>query len=309
MAKIDLFSQPGRFWRGNIHTHSNRSDGALSPEEVCRRYRAAGYDFLAVTDHFLEMYQYPIVDTTPYRETGFTTLLGAELHSGRMENGDLWHILAVGLPTEFAPSHAPSFHPVDNQETGPEIAARAAAAGAFVVIAHPQWSGLTLADAMSLEAAHAVEVYNHGCATTFDRPDGLHTVDLMLERGRKLLLTASDDSHFATRDHFGAWVMVKAMENDPDALLAALKSGAYYSTQGPEFHDIRIEENRLHIASSAVNTVVVTGKGCAGIPIQGNAMTKASTDLTRMMQSPWIRVTLIDQAGKRAWSNPIWMEW
>ncbi len=83
------FTAPGRFWRGNLHTHSNRSDGVLTPEEVCRRYRAEGYDFLALTDHFVGQYGYPIVDTTPFQTAGFTTLPGAELHSGAMANGEL----------------------------------------------------------------------------------------------------------------------------------------------------------------------------------------------------------------------------
>lgn len=137
------FTAKGRFWRGNLHTHSTRSDGVLSPEEVCRRYKAEGYDFMALTDHFVGAYGYPIVDTVPMRDAGFTTILGAELHSGAMANGELWHILAVGLPADFAPSNSPSFVPVAGQETGAEIAARAVAAGAFVAIAHPQWSGLT----------------------------------------------------------------------------------------------------------------------------------------------------------------------
>ena len=99
---LSAFTAPGRFWRGNLHTHSTRSDGVLSPEEVCRRYRAEGYDFLALTDHFVGMWGYPIVDTVPFRAEGFTTILGAELHSGAMANGELWHILAVGLPPAFA---------------------------------------------------------------------------------------------------------------------------------------------------------------------------------------------------------------
>jgi predicted metal-dependent phosphoesterase TrpH len=46
------FDLPGRFWRGNLHTHSNDSDGALSPSETARVYREAGYGFVAITDHF-----------------------------------------------------------------------------------------------------------------------------------------------------------------------------------------------------------------------------------------------------------------
>lgn len=106
---LSAFTAPGRFWRGNLHTHSTRSDGCLEPAEVCRRYRDEGYDFLALTDHFVGRYGYPITDTRPFRAPGFTTLPGAELHSGPMENGELWHILAVGLPEDFTPPDVPDF--------------------------------------------------------------------------------------------------------------------------------------------------------------------------------------------------------
>ena len=28
---LPAFTAPGRFWRGNLHTHSTRSDGVLEP--------------------------------------------------------------------------------------------------------------------------------------------------------------------------------------------------------------------------------------------------------------------------------------
>jgi hypothetical protein len=34
---LPAFTTSGRFWRGNLHTHSTRSDGVLDPAEVCRR--------------------------------------------------------------------------------------------------------------------------------------------------------------------------------------------------------------------------------------------------------------------------------
>ena len=303
---MDAFTAPGRFWRGNLHTHSNLSDGALTPEEVCRRYRAEGYDFLALTDHFIGLYGYPIHDTAAWRAPGFTTILGAELHSGAMANGDLWHILAVGLPCDFAPSNSPHFRPVAGQETGPELAARAVAAGAFVAIAHPQWSGLTMEDARSLTAAHAVEVYNHGCAMGCDRPDGFHTADLLLTEGRRLSLIATDDAHFTEPDHFGGWVMVKAPENDPDALLQALKAGLFYSSQGPELRGIHVEGNRVTVETSAVVSVIVQGAATAAVAVHGQSMTRAEVRIDRLAASDWMRVSVIDAAGRRAWSNPIW---
>ncbi|AJE45781.1 PHP domain-containing protein [Celeribacter indicus] len=303
--QLTAFSAPGRFWRGNLHTHSTLSDGVLDPAEVCRRYKAEGYDFIALTDHMIGLYGYPIADTRPFRDAQFTTLLGAELHSGAMQNGELWHILAVGLPGDFAPANAPGFHPVADQESGPELAARAAEAGAFVAVAHPQWSGMTLADARSITAAHAVEIYNHGCATGCDRADGFQIADLLLSEGRELSLVATDDAHFSEPDHFGGWVMVKAEENAPETLLDALKAGAFYASTGPALHDVRVEEGTLHVACSAAVAVIVQGHGCAARAIHGASMTRAAMPLDRFAHSPWIRVTVIDRAGRRAWSNPL----
>ena len=302
------FSAPGRFWRGNLHTHSDRSDGVLAPEEVCRRYKAEGYDFIALTDHFIGAYGYPIVDTVPFRDDAFTTILGAELHSGAMENKELWHILAVGLPADFAPSHSPGFAPVPNQESGPELAQRARDAGAFVAVAHPEWGGLSLADARSLEAAHAVEIYNHGCQVGADRAEGFWHLDRLLEEGRRLTLCATDDAHFSEPDHFGGWTMVKAQENTPDALLAGLKAGHMYASTGPEIHNVVWAKNRVTVECSAAATIIAQGAGSAAIAHHGASMTRVTVDLGRVTSSPWRRLTVIDAAGKRAWTNPVWKD-
>jgi hypothetical protein len=302
----NIFEAPGSFWRGNLHTHSTRSDGVLDPAEVCRRYKAEGYDFISLTDHFVGRYGYPITDTLAFRDESFTTLPGAELHSGAMENGELWHILAVGLPDDFPPPNAPDFRPIDDQESGAELAARARAAGAFVAIAHPEWSGLTTADARTIEAAHAVEIYNHGCAVGCDRPHGFYTLDQLLSEGRELTLCATDDAHFSEPDHFGGWVMVKATENTPEALLAALKAGHHYSSTGPDLRNILWSDNEVMVESSAVQSVIVQGKGAASIAVHGESMTRTRVPLDRFAACEWLRISVFDAAGKRAWSNPHW---
>lgn len=302
----DIFSAPGQFYRGNLHTHSNRSDGVLEPAEVCRRYKAEGYDFIALTDHFIGRFNYPITDTTEFRDDDFTTILGAEIHSGAMQNGEIWHILAVGLPADFTPPNAPDFRPLADQETGPELARRARDAGAFVAVAHPEWSGLTTQDALSIDAAHAVEVYNHGCAVDCDRPNGFYTLDQMLSAGRKLDLCATDDAHFSTPDHFGGWVMVKAAGNDPDLLREALKAGHYYASTGPDFRGITWESDSVTVDSSAVSSVILQGKGSATVTVHGASMTRTKLPFGRLEGSPWLRVTIVDAAGHRAWLNPIY---
>ncbi len=304
---LSCFTAPGRFYRGNLHCHSTGSDGVLAPGEVCRRYKAEGYDFIALTDHFVALYGYPITDTTPFRDAGFTTLPGAELHGGRQENGALWHILAVGLPADFTPPKAPHFLPVEGAESGAELAARAREAGAFVAIAHPQWSGLSEADAASITAAHAVETYNHGCAMGCDRAEGFLTLEHLLNAGRRLSLIATDDAHFSEPDHFGGWVMVKARENTPEALLAALKAGHFYSSQGPELRDIRLTAKSVQVDCSAVSSIIVQGSGNVAKAVHGHSLTRGEMTLDWFANSPWIRISVIDRAGKRAWSNPIWL--
>ncbi|WP_322893119.1 MULTISPECIES: CehA/McbA family metallohydrolase [unclassified Yoonia] len=302
------FDLPGRFWRGNLHTHSTNSDGVLAPQEVCRRYQAEGYDFIALTDHFIGHFNYPISDTRPYRNDAFTTILGAELHSGAMQNGELWHILAVGLPADFTPPDAPDFSAHPGQETGPALARRARDAGAFVAIAHPEWSQLSLEDAAAMEAAHAVEIYNHGCVTGCDRGSGVYVLEHLLNAGRRVTLCATDDAHFSEPDHFGGWVMVRAPENTPEALLAALKDGAFYSSTGPEIHHVTWGDDAVEIHCGAAVTAVLQGQGSRTSVVHGHSLTRITLPYKGLAASPWLRLTIIDAGGKRAWTNPFWRD-
>jgi len=42
------------------------------------------------------------------------------------------------------------------------------------------------------------------------------------------------------------------------------------------------------------------------VAVHGSSMTQTKIKLGRVSQSEWLRVTVKDSAGKRAWSNPIW---
>ncbi|TMJ39861.1 MAG: PHP domain-containing protein [Alphaproteobacteria bacterium] len=307
MTVLSPFSLPGRFWRGNLHTHSTLSDGALSPDKVVQAYKDAGYDFMMLSDHFIGHYDWPVADTRSLRSNSFTTIIGCELHAPETSAGELWHIVAAGLPLDFAPC-AP-------EETGMRLARRAAEAGAFIGIAHPAWSQLTIEDGRAIDIAHAVEIYNHGCAVECDRGEGFYLLDQLLNEGRRLTAFATDDAHFHHDDHFGGWVHVRAQANDPDSLLDALKKGHYYSSQGPLIQEISLEGSELSIASSPVNTIVVVCGHSRSVQRIGKSITSATLDLSKLekgwlltKQSPWLRVIVIDQAGKRAWSNPIWKD-
>ncbi len=293
-------SGPGRFFKGNLHTHSTLSDAIRGPEEVCQLYREGGYDFLSLTDHFLPKYGFPIADTRDFRTNRFTTILGAEVHAPSTELGEMWHILSVGLPLDFEPTTA--------AETGPALAARCVAAGAFVALPHPAWNGMTVGDADAIPCAHAVEVYNHTSHVEEDRGDGTVMLDTLLSRGRRILGCATDDAHFKRNDWFGGWVMVKSETLEPEALVEALKAGRYYSSQGPEIHALQVSCTEVIVECSPATTIVALGRGSAGAFSTSPGQTSARLPLDKFRKGGWLRVVVVDEAGRRAWSNPVWLD-
>jgi predicted metal-dependent phosphoesterase TrpH len=295
------FDKPGQFWKGNLHTHSTISDGKMSPEEVSTLYREAGYHFFSLTDHFMERYGWQIADTHPFRTDDFTTIIGAELHTGQTEMGSIWHILAVGLPLDFAPPRA--------EESGPEIARRAMDAGAYVAIAHPNWYVLTEADALSLGDVDAIEIINGVACDYNDRADSWHFADILLGRGYRYSACATDDFHaHPNYSDFGrGWVHVRSESCEPEALLTALKAGHYYSSTGPQIHDIQVDSQKIYVRCSPVASIFVSGKAATGKNLHAQGLTEASFSLENF-NSPYCRVTVRDAHGERAWSNPIWFD-
>ena len=305
------FDKPGRFWKGNLHCHSTASDGFISPEEVCQRYAENGYDFISLTDHFLEVFGFKLTDTRAFRRDGFTTLIGAELHHGLIENGVLWHIVANGLPLDFAPPSP--------DESASAFVNRAIDMGAFVAIAHPLWYTLSVDDALSLgDRVHAVEIYNTTCEGS-DTADGNYMLDLLLAKGRWYNAIATDDAHFkpGRLDSLQNYVMVKAEANEPEALLTALKAGHFYASQGPHIHNIEIvpgEKVIVHTSPVESGVIRSTDAGFVGTGMpapggtsytysNGHGVTRFDFPLAHI-NSSWVRLIVRDHLGRRAWSNP-----
>ena len=108
---------------------------------------------------------------------------------------------------------------------------------------------------------------------------------------------------------------VKAESLDPDALLDALKKGHYYSSQGPQIHELSLSRKELTIACSPVDTIVVlcghsrtVNRMAAPSPAPPSISRSSKKGWLLTKQSPWLRIFLIDHAGKRAWTNPIWKD-
>jgi len=123
------------------------------------------------------------------------------------------------------------------------------------------------------------------------------------------LVNAGDDAHFGhPRDRFGGWVEVHCDRLDPEALLGSMKAGCYYSTQGPSLRELIVDDEQLRVETSEAYAISLTTGGDrwkSGSERTGEPVVEAEFDLAPFRGS-YCRVTVVDPAGKRAWSNPIW---
>ena len=302
--KLPPFGFGHSFYRGNLHGHCTHSDGVLSAQAVVQTYADLGYDFTCLSDHLWiddTFAATSVCDGRALDRRDFITLPSAELHCyGKTYDQDgLWHIVANGLPTDFA---CP-----DAKETAPDLIARAQAAGAYVSLAHPEWCTMTMDEAMAVASADAVEIYNHSCVLSAARGSGITIADYLLNEGKKISFTATDDSHFELPDWGGGWVMVAAGELSQHALVAALKAGHHYASTGADFTDLRLEGRVLAVHTTPVDSIVVSGEGHLALASHGKNITAAKFDLSEF-RSKWFRITIRGSAGQMAWSNPYFTE-
>jgi hypothetical protein len=295
----DPFSLPGNWYKGNLHTHTTESDGALDPFETVRRYRQHGYDFLAITDHN----RFTVIQPSdrPY-------LLSGEEIDVRFDNG-LFHIVAIGTsgPLPFTPTRRADLAPF-------EVVAAIKGLGGEAILAHPYWSNETTAHVLQCEGVLGVEVYNHGCE--MDNANGLSAVhwDDMLRAGMRVHGFATDDSHHHGRDGtivpdaFGGWVMVKAESLSTQSIMSALRAGHFYASSGPEIRGIRYDDEQVQVDTSPVQSI------CLRTP-QWGGWRLARTDKGLIEQARFsipksgmlcARIECTDSAGRRAWSNAMW---
>jgi hypothetical protein len=131
--------------------------------------------------------------------------------------------------------------------------------------------------------------------------------DQLAMLGRRHHVVAVDDAHFSTRpDAFGGWVHVKSESLEPDALLAALHAGDFYSSQGPTIEEVTIADGEVRIACSPVRAIFASGPAWLSRHQRGDGITHASFDVEPFADS-YVRLTVVDDLGRKAWVNPIWL--
>ncbi|MDD3213296.1 MAG: hypothetical protein PHY64_06470 [Eubacteriales bacterium] len=290
---MEVFNGQMPFFKGNLHMHTTRSDGALTPEAATALYRANGYDFIALTDH-------DVVGQDTHMEDGMLILSGIEL-AFELPAEEM-HIVGIGLPKEAETRLEPLYGPQAAIDTIRRSGGRA-------ILAHPAWSLLTPATVSGLRGISAAEIYNAMSTAPRNclRADASITLDCAAAHGCVLPLVAVDDAHFYEGEHCNSYIMAQAPTLSQADLLGAIDQGRFYASQGPEIKRLSVEENQIRLECSPASSIIfysnlswVTGR-CR----TGRNLTESVYDLDAQEGETYVRCQIVDENGKSAWTNPI----
>jgi predicted metal-dependent phosphoesterase TrpH len=304
-ANSNPFVATGIWLRCALHAHTTRSDGELSPEQLVSLYERAGFDVLAITDHWVR---------TEARSTDRLLVIPSSELSYLLPGEADGHLLAFGIEED----------PLEFVRTGPDLDAASAWVvehGGVAYLAHPYWAGAPASGLSLGNGIAGIEVYNAGCELEVGR--GLSTVhwDDLLERGGRYFGIAADDSHHADFDSGFAWVWARVGERSQAAVLDALANGSFYSSTGPLVHELRVEDGNVEVLCSPCQRVTLcTGRrrgssvsaGRFGYRYAGEILSEAEEEeitharLEWPAGTPYGRLELVDSYGRKAWTNPLW---
>ncbi|MBR5364856.1 MAG: hypothetical protein IK132_01295 [Clostridia bacterium] len=277
------------WWKGNLHTHTTRSDGRATPEECAALYRSHGYDFLALTDHW----QVSENGTSD----GLLLLSGCEYDFGSRVKDGIYHIVAVGCLRD------PGVVRADGPQTAID---KIHAAGGLADLAHPAWSMNTLAHLMPLAGVDYTEIFNSVSDLPANcRPYSGMIVDLLAAQGIFWKSAAVDDTHWYREDACRAFIWVKAETCTREAILAAIRAWDFYASEGPHAEvALDREKNCVRVRCPAedhiASVVFFTDTAWTGRrSTVGTDLTEAVFPLTG--RETFVRAELRDAEGRSAW--------
>jgi hypothetical protein len=300
---VSPFEGEGLWLRCALHAHTTNSDGEMSPDMLVRHYDWAGFDVLAITDHW--------VRTVERSTRGMLVIPSTELNATAA--GHDAHLLALGV--EADPEPPDEFDPL------PDVVAWINENAGVPFLAHTYWSGLRTSDWENCDGLAGIEVWNAGCELEIGRGDSSIHWDEALEAGHTLTALATDDSHHPGYDSGFAWTMVRATERSQAGVLDALRRGSFYGSCGPTIHDVELDgEGFVVRCSPAASVTLVSSRyrgaranaGRLGYPNASTILERDSNGLITACRlekptlAPYGRIEVADSAGRRAWTNPLW---
>lgn len=304
--------QGAPFLKGALHVHTTRSDGKGTPEEVLRLYASKGYGFVAITDHNI----YNSMNYAP--DTGLLIIPGTERDINFPDNGHglahTFHTVVLGRSAERgnifvndqrfdrpgAVSSQFEFQPyLDEIHSHNNV----------TFLCHPQWSGTPAREFDQIRGHFAMEIWNSGCMMECDMDTNAMYWDELLAQGKRWWGVAVDDGHDMNQ-HGHGWVNVAA-DKDVDSVIAALESGAFYSSCGPEIYDFRVEDDKAVIECSPceyAGFAYLRKPSALTWDKDGNGVTRAEYRIPKGANITYLRGVVRDAQGRRAWTNPIFFD-
>lgn len=321
MVTNDPFATEGLWLRAALHSHTDASDGDLAPEAHVLHHEWAGFDVVAITDHWTL--------TRVASRRHILVLPGAELAVDPTEEGRDFEILAVGigdLPEDPGGDRA-FWRRIGNYEFRtftdyPTAAAWIAAQGGVSYVCHPSWSGLPAEVVLSADGVTGIELYNASGERDCGRGDSSYVWDLALDAGRRLHAIATDDTHYPGFDIGDGWTMIRAAERSQEAVLEALRTGATYASAGPAIHGVERDGDAFEVHCSPAASVILQSRYELGWSVRADhrgrqeeariierdergLITRASFAPLLEGGLPYGRVVIVDERGRKAWTNPI----
>ena len=301
------FGGSEKMLKGGLHCHTTRSDGKGNPEDVILVHYENGYDFLAITDHR----KYNFKSYAP--DLPVTILPGMEFDNTfeRDHGFRCFHTVCIGPLKEdgngYEQDQTFESGKAKNQEEYQPYLDEIHANNNLTVYCHPEWSSTPARYFDKLEGNFAVEVWNTGSVMADDMDKDAPYWDELLGQGKVIYGVATDDGH-AMNQHCKGWVRVRA-ENNVNAILEALKEGRFYSSCGPEIYDFYVEDGKAVVECSPACKIrfhsdMHPTKIYRAAPDE--TVTRAEHDLKDSYR--YVRAVVIDETGRYAWTNPIFIE-
>ncbi len=302
-AVIAPFDRDGEWLRCALHAHTTNSDGEATPDGLVEHYVRAGFDVLAITDHW---------HITVHAHDELLLIPSSELSAKLDGRGDFdADVLAYGI--DVLPEPAEEFPSIS------DAADWIVGQGGVAYLAHPYWSGLRAEDYLAAPALSGIEVMNAGSELL--QGNGLSAVhwDDILHLGGRCLAIATDDSHYPGQDSRLAWTMVRAAERSRAAVIGALRDGDFYATSGAEISGIEVDAGGVEVRCGPARAITVRSGPWDGCRVdagpfamnwRGRVLERRHDGaITRAWFEPpeywkWGRVEVESVEGARAWSNP-----
>jgi hypothetical protein len=306
MSRQSTFYPEGRWYKGNTHAHSNLSpDAYLSPAELVRVYKKKGYDFLAITDHWVYGIHQELTNAD------FLVLPGIELDvKAPAAEGRTHHLVGLGLPGACNLAQGQKIEHPDDMPVN-HLVKLLAGLGNLVIYAHPAWSHTRHEVLASINGIFGMEIFNY--LTEISHVNGFADTyyDRLLWQGRRVWCLACDDTHqqpFCPYDYGGGFIMVKSAGLTHPAIIQALLAGSFYASQGPLIEDYYLEDGQVHFCCSPCRTICFYHDINYGYAINDDAAGLTSGVYHLKGGESFVRAFCIDAAGKRAWTQPLWLK-